>query len=66
MSQQLVLAVEVMIERALSELSLSRDVVHGDAGIAAPTKELVGPIDDPLTCLVCRTRHAGIQPKYTH
>jgi hypothetical protein len=65
MSEQLVLAVEVMIERALSELGLSCDVIHGDAGIAAPTKELVRPVDDPLACLVCRMRHDAILKVYS-
>jgi len=57
--EQLVLAVEVMIERALREPSFSRDVIHGDATVTPPPKKLVGPFENPLARQVRRTRHGG-------
>jgi len=42
--KQLILAAEVMIERALGELRRFSDVVHGDAAVPVSTKQLVGCI----------------------
>ena len=46
--QQLVLAREVIVERALRHRSRRRDLVHADAGIALPPEEDVGGIEDAL------------------
>jgi hypothetical protein len=50
--EQLILAVKVVIERALGELRRFSDVVHGDAIVPLAAKELVSRLQDASSSLL--------------
>jgi mandelate racemase len=59
--EQLILALEMMIKRALRQRRRSRDVVHGDTAVTLSTKELVGGFENPLARLFRGSRHGTAQ-----
>jgi hypothetical protein len=55
--EQFVLALEMMVERALCEPRFGRDVVHRDPTVAPAAEKPVGPIENLFPRLFGGTRH---------
>jgi hypothetical protein len=65
LGEQLILAVEMMIERALRDCGRDCDLIHRDAIVALSAKELVGALKDTFACLFRGSRHEVAPSKYT-
>jgi len=50
--EQLVLALEVIVERALGDPCRGRDLVHADAAVTLAAEQPIGGVEDALAGLV--------------